>query len=280
MTREEILAMKPGRKLNIAVAEQVMKHEVAADKTFGDMERLVAEDNISTWDTLQPYSEDMAAAQLVIERMTRLGYSDAVSWDQYGDGAYARAEAICRRALLVVTETWDEEVDGGLTTTEEGNRKELLDNIVELESDMFEQLRTSEPSLCKERLEAFRATRRMAHSVLSTRTLESYLEDLRQAKAEERNLLTEKYARMDNKIPPLKLNPIIDDIVEIEARWMEELSRKYPQTFKYGPGFKIYLSCELETYSDDTLELYFDDVSRAEKEGRNLTEERHTKMTG
>lgn len=279
MTKEEILAMKPGKKLNIAVAKLVMEHEVIVDEILGDMERPVGEDSSSTWDTLLLYSEDMSAAQLVTERMITLGHNDAVFWDQYGDGIYTRAEAICKRALLVVLGMLDEKVDMGLMPIEKGKRKELLDNIIEFEFDMFERVRTSEPSLCQEQPETFRAMRGMTHSVLSTKTLQSYFEDLQKAKAEGRNLLTEKYARMDNRIPPLKTNPIIDDIVEIEARWMEELSRKYPHTFKLGPGFKIYLSSELETYSDQTLKLYFGDVSRAEKKGGNLTEERYAKLT-
>ena len=279
MTKEEILAMKPGRKLNTAVAELVMKHQVIVDEILGDMERPAGEDISSTWDTLLLYSQDMSAAQLVTERMITLGHNYAVLWDQYGDGIYTRAEAICKRALLVVLGMLDEKVDIGLMPIEKGKRKELLDNIIEFEFDMFEQVRTSEPSLCQEQPETFRAMRGMTHSVLSTKTLQSYFEDLQKAKAEGRNLLTEKYARMDNRIPPLKINPIIDDIVEIEARWMDELSRKYPRTVKRGPGFKIYLSCELETYSDQTLKLYFGDVSRAEKKGRNLTEERYAKLT-
>ena len=279
MTKEEILAMKPGKKLNIAVAKLVMEHEVIVDEILGDMERPEGEDSSSTWDTLLLYSEDMSAAQLVTERMITLGHNDAVFWDQYGDGIYTRTEAICKRALLVVLGMLDEKVVMGLMPIEKGKRKELLDNIIEFEFDMFERVRTSEPSLCKERPETFRAMRGMTHSVLSTKTLQSYLEDLQKAKAEGRNLLTEKYARMDNRIPPLKLNPIIDDIVEIESRWIEELSRKYPHTFKHRPGFKIYLYGDLETYSDETLKLYYGDVSRAEKEGRNLTEERYMKLT-
>jgi len=158
------------------------------------------------------------------------------------------------------------------------SREELLKSIIEIELDMFERIRTAEPSLCKDRPETFKVMRRMTHSILSTGTLESYLEDLHKAKAEARNLLTEKYARMDNRIPPLKTNPIIDDIVEIEEHWMKELSEKYPHTFKGGPGFKVYLSSELETYSDKTLELCFEDVSEAEKEGRNLAEGRYTML--
>jgi len=278
MTKEEILAMRPGRELNIAVAEVVMKHKVIVDETFGDMERPIGEDSSSAWGTMLLYSEDMSAAQLVVDRMIKLGYSEAVLRGHYGNGIYTRAEAICKRALLVVLGMRDEEASGGLATNEKRNRKELLDNIIKLELDMFERVRTSEPSLCKERPETFRVMRRMTHSVLSTETLESYLGDLQKAESEGRNLLTEKYARMDNRIPPLKSNPIIDNIVEIEARWMEELSQKYPRTFKRGAGFKIYLSSELETYSDETLKLYSRDVSRSEKGGRNLAEERYTKL--
>ena len=163
-------------------------------------------------------------------------------------------------------------------TTEERERKEILDAIIELELDMFQRVRTSEPSACQERPEAFRAMRRMTHGVLSTETLESYLEDLKEAKAEERNLLTEKYARMQDLIPPLKFNPAIEDIVKIEARWTKELSQKYPHAFKGEPGFELYLHSELETYSDRTLELYFGDVSKAEGEGRNLAEEGYTML--
>ena len=52
----------------------------------------------------------------------------------------------------------------------------------------------------------------MTHSVLSTEALQSYIEDLRKAKAEGRNLLTEKYACIDNLVPPLKTNVIIDGV--------------------------------------------------------------------
>ena len=280
MTKEEVLTMKPGRELNIAVAEVVMKHKVVVDEIFGDMERPIDGNDNSVWDTLPLYSEDMSAAQLVVERMIRLGHSDAVSWEHYGNGIYTQDEAICKRALLVVLGMWDEQGDIGLTTNEGEKSGELLNKIIEIELRMFEQVRTSEPSLCKDRPETFIAMRGMTHSVLSTKTLQSYLEDLRRARVEGRNLLTEKYARMDNRIPPLKDNPLINDIVELESGWMRELSQKYPRSFRSGSGsFELYLSNELETYSDDTLQLYFADVSRAEKEGRNFAEERYTKLS-
>ena len=159
---------------------------------------------------------------------------------------------------------------------EKRSREELVKTIIEIELDMFERVRSFEPSLCQERPEAFRMMRGITHSVLSPETLESYLADLHEAKAKDRNLITEKYARMDNRIPPLNTNPLIDDIVQIEERWARELSEKYPRTFRGGLGFKVYLSCELETYSDKTLQLYFEDIAKAEKENINLSEVRYT----
>jgi len=279
MTREEILAMKPGRELSITIADVVMNHKVIADEIFGDMERLLSEDNTSVWNTLPPYSEDVLAAKLVVDRMITLGHADAISWEHYGNGLYTDAEAICKVALLVAQGIWDKEKEVYLTSNEMSNREELVDSIIKLELDMFKQVRTDEPSLCKDQPETFKTMRKMTHSVLSTKTLKSYLGDLQKAKSEGRNLLMEKYARMDNRIPPFKTNQIINDIVNIEARWMMELSQKYTQSFQgESISFESYLASELETYSDETLKLYFSNVSRAKKEGRNLAEERYTKL--
>ena len=44
-------------------------------------------------------------------------------------------------------------------------------------------------------------------------------------------------------------------------------------------GFEIYLRGELETYSDQTLELYYQDLLQALREGRNLSEERYSNMS-
>jgi len=110
--------------------------------------------------------------------------------------------------------------------------------------------------------------------------LSSYEEDLQRAKQQGRNLLTEKYARMDDVIPPLTINPLIEVIVDIETDWQRQLENLYPalfvrccrQTDRDGNGsdFSIYLRGELETYSETTLDLYYDNVKAALSEGRNL----------
>jgi len=155
------------------------------------------------------------------------------------------------------------------------NRTDLIERIIELELDMFERVRTAEPALCQEKPETFKSMRAMTHSALSEGTLESYLDDLERAVAEGKNLLTLKYARIERKIPPLKEDPMIGAIVDIEDGWMQQLAERYPHVVKGGPGFGTYLASELETFSDRTLGLYFRDVSEADKAGRNLAEERY-----
>lgn len=158
-------------------------------------------------------------------------------------------------------------------------RARVLNQVIAMELEMFMAVRTSEPSACQEHPEAFRVMRWMTHSVLPEELLLSYLEDLEQAKRTSRNLMTEKYARMDDRIPKIKESPLIKDILDIETKWAAGLAQKYPLTFKVGSaGFKNYLSCELETFSDRTLELYHKVVTEAEREDRNLVEERYSNL--
>ena len=87
-------------------------------------------------------------------------------------------------------------------------------------------------SLCQERPGTFRAMREMSHSVLSRDTLASYLGDLRNAQVDGRNLVTEKYARMEGQIPPVSDCPLIPRIVAIESAWMKELCAAFPLTLQ------------------------------------------------
>jgi len=160
---------------------------------------------------------------------------------------------------------------------EQKDREELLREIADIELRMFLAVEPSIPSACQEQPETFKLMRKASFYVLSDETLESYLKDIQEALEENRNLMELKYARIDDLIPCLNNNPIIDKIVEAEGRWLTELAERYPLTFKgradYAAG--VYLRSELETYSNETLELYFKDVSKAMEEGRNLTEERY-----
>jgi hypothetical protein len=162
--------------------------------------------------------------------------------------------------------------------TQQKNRDDILREIVSIELRMFMAVEPVIPSACQEQPEALKLMRRASHHVLSTGTLESYLADLQEATDDDRNLMSLKYARIDDLVDRLSSNPLIDRIVEVEARWLKDLEERYPLTFVGRSEFAagVYLRSELETYSDRTLDLYWNDVSRALEEGRNLTEERYT----
>ena len=158
------------------------------------------------------------------------------------------------------------------------SRETLLAEIVERELAMF--LATNNEggvSVCQTRPDAFRAMRKMAHSAHNDALLASYLDDLRQAETQGRNVMVEKYARMDDRLPPLSTSPLLDQIADAEQAFLQDAQRRYPHVIKSnGQGmFRRYLRCELETLSPRTLELYAAHISRAQHEGRNLVVERH-----
>lgn len=157
-------------------------------------------------------------------------------------------------------------------------RNAALAEIVERELAMF--LATSNEggvSVCQTRPDTFRAMRKMAHSAHDDALLESYLADLRQAEADGRNVMVEKYARMDDRLPPLSTSPLLDQIADAEEAFLHEAQRLYPNVIKSnGQGmFRRYLRCELETLSPRTLALYAAQIDRARRESRNLVVERH-----
>ena len=153
----------------------------------------------------------------------------------------------------------------------------LLEKIIAAEEKMFVAVNDGGEKVdCQSQLKTFRAMRHMSFAVLSLDTLQSYWEDLNFAIQDGRNLVAEKYARMDNLIPVFNTNSHIDKIVEIEVGWMKELNAKYPHAVQFGPQFANYEHSELETYSDETLVNYYKDVSMAKLSGINLIEQRYT----
>ena len=158
------------------------------------------------------------------------------------------------------------------------SRETLLAEIVERELAMF--LATNNEggvSVCQTRPDAFRAMRKMAHSAHDDALLASYLDDLRQAEAQGRNVMVEKYARMDDRLPPLSTSPLLDQIADAEQAFLHDAQQRYPHVIKSnGQGmFRRYLRCELETLSPRTLALYAAQIDRARRESRNLVVERH-----
>ena len=173
---------------------------------------------------------------------------------------------------------------------ENTKRTELIEKILDKELKMFLTVPVRQKAACQEHPESFKTMRRAQFLMWSEKTLESYLKDLEKAEKEGRNLMTEKYARMDNLIPPKNQDPLIDKIVNIQCKWQEEMFRKYPNLMRgarpvyssqdspFQTSFETYLRGELETYSHNTLASLYDDIVGMQKEGKNMAEELYKQL--
>ncbi len=173
-------------------------------------------------------------------------------------------------------------------------KEKLITQILEIELDMFVSVRSRYPVACQDDPEGFRVMRSAQFVAWSEETLQSYLSDLKNAVDDGRNLMTLKYARMENLIPPLHENPQIDnmlnEIVGVQMAWQKEMFAKYPALMSRGrpltdterqeadTSFKTYLRCELETYSLMTLTHHFRDIMVKRSSGENMTEEIYVHM--
>ncbi len=164
----------------------------------------------------------------------------------------------------------------------------LINKILEIELKMFVSVPSLQKASCQEDPDGFRVMRSSQFAVWSENTLDSYYNDLKEAVALGKNLMTLKYARMDNLIPPLhesaEINRMIDDIVNIQVNWQQDMILKYPALMGRGrpiqdqkgvqglTSFKTYLKSELETYSLMTLTFLFQDVMHCSAKNLNMTE--------
>lgn len=163
--------------------------------------------------------------------------------------------------------------------------EDVIEKIIAKELKMFLSVPSIRKSSCQDYPESFKLHRRAQFSCWSRETLDSYLNDLEKAEEQKKNLMTQKYARMDNLIKQLNDNPLIDKIVECQCAWQRSMMKKYPGIMSGGrplssgedsafmTSFETYLRGELETYSDATLELLNFDIMDKKLKGINMAEE-------
>lgn len=161
-------------------------------------------------------------------------------------------------------------------------RAALIDRIVGLEEAMFIAVVPEAPAPCQQDTVTFGIMRRAQFSAWPDDALDSYYSDLTAAKKTGKNLMTLKYARMDDRIPPLNNDPMIKGIVEIQTEWQYRLLEKYPaligrgrpvEDAVMGVSFKKYLAGELETYSSRTLACLGRHVKNLYDSGGNMSEQ-------
>lgn len=175
----------------------------------------------------------------------------------------------------------------------------MIEKILDIEWHMFSNTHNiGGKASCQDDKETFRIARSSQFEGWSEATLESYFNDLEEAKKEERNLLAEKYARMmkytsptqyskiEHMLPQLssEVTSLINKIAEIESEWQEKFSEKFPniigrgrpirssQDTPFSASFETYLRGELSTYSERTLKLYYEDILRSKSKQVNKSE--------
>jgi hypothetical protein len=176
-------------------------------------------------------------------------------------------------------------------------KEQTIQEIVDLEWDMFSGVNNGGgKASCQEDFVTFKIMRASQAEAWNDEVLQSYLNDLVLAKSQNRNLMTEKYARMMQTTFPEEYQkiagilPCVDDqtldliekIIEVNLKWKVETAGKYPNLANRGraiytkedaynaTSFETYLRGELQTYSPATIQLYYDMTVAYRNRGENL----------
>ncbi|MCG8642280.1 MAG: DUF4125 family protein [Desulfobacterales bacterium] len=175
-------------------------------------------------------------------------------------------------------------------------KSKIIDKIIRAEWQMFisvnqgteaDPVKNEHPT-CRDFPDKFRAHRESKLFAWSCHTLKSYLNDIETAREKGENLMTYKYARMDKLIPCENQIPFIDAIASTLLKWQKEFIDRYPGIMSGAralsggqpgidwPSFENYLRCELESYSERTLESLSNDVNALKEKGKNMSDEIYT----
>lgn len=184
--------------------------------------------------------------------------------------------------------------------------EDCIQGIIAIEWEMFDLVENEGGrASCQNYYRTFAIMRSSQYRCWNEMMLASYYEDLKQAKAAGRNLLSEKYARMMASTHPDEYQKIKEQLPEITAdtwekiekitqanvEWKREMESKYPKLAGHGrpltsaedtpwaTSFETYMRGETATYSARTIELYAEYVEQCQREGINLAERNLEEMT-
>ena len=177
---------------------------------------------------------------------------------------------------------------------------ELVEEIARLEFEAFDKVKNEGGrASCQNDWSTFSIMRKSQYLTWNRVMLLQYLYDFYREYHRGHNLIEEKYGRMMESTAPEKYEEIkshfpeltqekkniIEQIVGLQVKWMEEFSAGYPtlagnarniHTWEDTPedtSYETYLRGELGTYSDKMLELYGRYVVEYARTGRNTAYE-------
>lgn len=179
-------------------------------------------------------------------------------------------------------------------------KEDLCEKIAQEEFDVFNDvINEGGRAGCQDDWHTFRIMRISQYMTWSIPMLIRYRFDFEKATSMGRNLIAEKYARMEESTVPDKYDELkdklplvtedqrklVNSIVEIQVGFMEECAANHPNVRErsrsirssedtpYNTSYETYLRGELLTYSDSMLMLYGRYVLEYAKSGRNIAEE-------
>ena len=176
-------------------------------------------------------------------------------------------------------------------------REQLIFDIAQTEWELFQNVRnTGGRASCQDDPDTYFKMRMSQWMVYSDEVLHSYYEDCKNAIAEGRNPVFEKYAWMMESTFPEEFEEIkdylpdvsdktdiVEKIVSINLEWDADMMRDYPNlrsrgrvlttaddSVDEGSSMESYLRGELLTCSLHTLQLIYRETAEAYEQGENL----------
>ncbi|MBQ9141789.1 MAG: DUF4125 family protein [Lachnospiraceae bacterium] len=174
--------------------------------------------------------------------------------------------------------------------------EELAEQIAQAEFEAFDKVKNfGGRADCQDDWFTFSIMRKSQYLTWNKEMLLQYLYDFTREYAKGHNLVEEKYGRMMESTAPEEYEKlkghfpiisqekkqIIEEIVGLQVKWMEEFATDYPKlagnarsihTYEdhmFNTSYETYLRGEISTYSDKMLELYGRYIVEYVRSGQN-----------